>query len=161
MLVAFFRVERFPRDDLDTPSPLQPLRIAPVVGEEVFHRSEQERTKTSFFWTHSAEGLVCDKPQKKTLREILRCMRIVTSPAHKDIKRIPISAAQPLESAASFFRRVARAQYNAPASRAELAAIDVRSKVESSGKRHACIYGISDKLASAPWLGLIPTRKMS
>src|SRR4029450_1803808 len=87
MPVAFFRVERFPRDNLDTPSALQPLRIAPVVGEEVFHRREQERTKTSLLWTHGAEGLVCDKPQKKTLREILCCMRIVTSPAHKHVKR--------------------------------------------------------------------------
>ena len=73
--------------------------LVPVtfVMQEVRQCRQYERTKTALLPVHLLQRLALEHKVKKTLRQILGLVDIVSSMAHESIDRIPITAAEPLE----------------------------------------------------------------
>lgn len=74
------------------------LGLVPFVRQKMVHVSEQERTEFPFLPRHIFEVVLLQKVSEEFLRQILGVVQTVTTPPDVRKKRMPIGAAEILQS---------------------------------------------------------------
>src|SRR5262249_50917132 len=100
----FFGLELIPGHDLASSAALDPVRVTPLIGQQVFQRSEQKRAETSLLWTDLCQPRPGKQSRKKFLRDVFGLLWSASGAADKTVERIPISP----KECPQRFRRVPR-----------------------------------------------------
>src|SRR5438094_1883793 len=81
-------------DTFETAATFLRLRAAPIIGHEMFQRGEEKGAKLAFGAVGGDQIVFVEDLFEKALSQILGIMRRVTAPADKDVKGIPVVAAE-------------------------------------------------------------------
>src|SRR5207302_7259889 len=81
-------------DTFETTAAFLCLSAPPIIGHEMFQRGEEKGAKLAFGAVGGDQIVFVEDLFEKALSQILGIMRRVTAPADKDVKGIPVVAAE-------------------------------------------------------------------
>jgi len=91
--VPLLRFNSIERNGNSSPATFQRLLAVPLIGKEMFDRSQQERTEPATVAVGIFEVVLLDQPGEKLLCQVLGFVRIVTVSANERVHRMPVRLA--------------------------------------------------------------------
>ncbi len=104
----------FQRDESLSFPALGRHRATPFIGQKIFQRLKQIRTKPPLLLPDSIQAFTLEQRCKKTLGKILRFLMAASLPPNECVKWPPVNAAKCFERLASRRRFTLRLQHHAP-----------------------------------------------